>query len=55
MIYLIGLGVIVALAAGLYLKKDETVAFLKSGWTWLAATAGAVTAYFTDIDITSWF
>lgn len=55
MIYLIGLGLVAAVTAGFYFKKDETLAFLKSGWTWLVATGAAVAAYFSDIDISSWF
>ena len=54
MIYTISLVALLALGAGFVLKKEETVALLKSGVAWAVAVGTAAVAYF-GFDVSSLF
>lgn len=55
MTYLLIAAFAALLVAGFFLKQEETVAFLKSAWTWVAVVAAGVAQYFGIVDVTSWF
>jgi len=54
MIYTIGLLAVAAVGAGLYFKKEETVALLKNVVAWVVAVGTAAIAYF-GFDVSSLF
>lgn len=54
MLSYIGFAAVALVAAGFYFKKDETVAVLKSAYTWALAVGAAVAAQFAGyVDFTS--
>lgn len=54
MLSYIGFAAVALVAAGFYFKKDETVAVLKSAYTWALAVGAAVAAQVGGyVDFTS--